>query len=319
MKRAHIVLLALVASVTLLFGCGGSGAAGSGSASSAQGSTSAASASSSAVEETGYVKQEWVVINGNLTKTISHEYDDDMREIRRTENGKVVHEWTYDGNLLVEEVDNTVSSGRRYTYSYEDGLLVHKETYQLGQRTSLFRTEDFEYDGQGRVIVDHWYNSQGEHVGDVTYAYNEDGSYSETHPYVDAPGETWTMVYDAQGRLLDNGQGRVNEYGEDVWTTTVTDANGNKVVITRERTYDSEGNLTHISSSDNYDIGGTANVYEVDYENERGKCVYSRRENSLLGGFEDHDVEEHFYLFVTASGDTFGREYSNGSQSSASK
>ena len=322
MKRMCAVVFALVVCVALLVGCGGQGASGSGSATvnqnasaaanSAGGTSSGAAASSvgaPAVEETYYLVEEAYVVNGTLKKTTIHEYDEANHEVRCTVNGKVTHEWTYNGDLLIEEIDYSTSDGRRYVYTYSDGKLVHKDTYRVGNGGVLFRSEDYELDSQGRVLVEHWYNAKGKHTGDVTYAYNADGSYTETHPYADAPEETYTIVYDAHGRVLDNGQGAVYQYGNDAYIRTVTDPSGNKVVITSERTYDAEGNLAHVSSSDNYDIGGTQNVYEVDYTYEHGKCVYSRRTNSMVGGSANSDVEENFYKYRSSSGETFGRTY----------
>ena len=49
-------------------------------------------------------------------------------------------------------------------------------------------------------------------------------------------------------------------------------------------------------------LAGVLNEYE------NGKRVYSRQENSLLGGFEDHDVEEHYYLYRGTAGTVFGRD-----------
>ena len=314
MKQSHLGLSVLLACTIMLAGCGGGAPQGVSEAApeqapSSEGATEAPAAQESKPEpiaepEEFFVIQDAEYVNGNLKSVTVTEYDDAMHPVKRTVNGALGHEWTYDGDLLVEEID--YNSDLRFIYTYEGGVLVHEE--QVGLDGSPWKTIDYENDLQGNPLVEHWYNATGEHTGDITYAYGSDGSFSRTHPYADAPDEYYTQRYDAEGRLIDNGQGTVWDYGEDRTVKTVTDASGNRCVVTYEYTRDADGNVIHTDYSDFFDIGGTQTVYTIDNEYENGKRVYSRQENSLLGGFEDHDVEEHYYLYRGTAGTVFGRD-----------
>lgn len=317
MKRLRTALIALMSCTVLLVGCGGGGPQGEATVNPAQtpgtegepAATAPASEPESMPEpapepEEFFVVQDAELVNGSLKTLTFTEYDDAMRPVRRTVNGALDHEWAYDGDLLAEESD--YNSDLRSIYTYEGGVLVHEE--QVGLDGSPWKTIDYENDEQGRPLVESWCNKNGEYVGEITYEYNADGSYSRTRPYADAPGEYYTQVYDAEGRLIDNGQGTVWDYGEDRTVKTATDASGNTCVVTYEYTRDADGNVIHTDYSDFFDIGGTQTVYTIDYEYENGKRVYSRQENSLLGGFEDHDVEEHYYLYRGTAGTVFGRD-----------
>ena len=307
MRRFRIGVLSILACAVLLIGCGSADGRGSeADQSPAPAAENSAEAAPEPEVEEFFVTQEARLVNGSLLTLTITEYDDAMRPVRRTDNGNPDHEWIYDGDLLVAEKD--YAAGLRYMYAYEEGVLVHKDTFNLDGEGSLFRSDDYENDAEGRVLVDTWYNGAGEYVGEETFSYNPDGSYTRTTPYSDTPGETFIRAYDAEGRLIDNGQGSTWDYSDERLVRTVVDDSGNKVVITNEYTRDADGNIIHVDSSDFYDIGGVSNVYTIDYENENGKRVYSRKENSLLGGFEDHDVEEHYYIYLGTSGTRFGRD-----------
>ena len=310
MKRFSLGLSALLACTILLAGCGGGAPQGATETDSTQASSTESAAETAAElepepePEEFFVVQDAEYVNGNLKSLTVTEYDDAMHPVKRTVNGALDHEWNYDGDLLVEEID--YNSDLRYIYTYQGGMLVHEE--QVGLDGSPWKTIDYENDPQGNPLVEHWYNATGKHTGDITYAYGSDGSYSRTRPDADAPDEYFTQVYDAEGRLIDNGQGTTWDYGDERTVKTAVDASGNSCVVTYEYTRDADGNVIHTDYSDFFDIGGTQTVYTIDNEYENGKRVYSRQENSLLGGFEDHDVEEHYYLYRGTAGTVFGRD-----------
>jgi YD repeat-containing protein len=249
-----------------------------------------------------------VLITDSLDNQTYITYDDDGNVLTQTlafgtlEPATTTNEYDDDGNLisLIDPVGNET------TWEYEDGLEVsmtdpllatETRTYDdAGRLTSLLNRNDklmtFEYDAQGRLITETWYDgptdeddvvetrtwtytpegyvaTAGNGLG--TYAFKYDDSGRVIH--VDEPfGVSLTFAYDDFGNriLVRDSFGTVEEFTYDVYANLVTRIltqgenvlrldqtfDGDGRVLTKTRYSDAAGTVLVVTSVYGYDLEG---------------------------------------------------------------
>jgi YD repeat-containing protein len=211
-----------------------------------------------------------------LNQSTNNQYDYSTGKTTQTvDPNKLTFQTAYDGvgrTLQVMQPDQVTTStlDAKATYSYTDtpdAVSVHESDYLNGSTTV---DTYIYYDGLNRVIqtrksatdagvykiTDQIYNNRGL-VQQVSLPYFANGTSKTAATTTSALFTNYT--YDPLGRVLTtaNAVGTVSNYYNN-WTTTVTDANGNK----KDESHDAFGNLVQVGEHNGSSTYTTLYTYD---------------------------------------------------------
>jgi RHS repeat-associated protein len=264
-----------------------------------------------------------VLITDSLSNQTYITYDDSGNVLTQTlaygtlEPATTTNEYDDDGNLisLIDPVGNET------TWGYEDGLEVSMtdplleteyRTYDAaGRLTSLLNRNDklmtFEYDGQGRLITETWYDGPTDEddvvelrtwtytpEGRVATATNDLGTYAFQYNdsgrviHVDEPfGVSLTFAYDEMGNriLVRDSFGTVEESTYDVYGNLVTRIlTQGEYELRIDQTFDDVGRV--LTKARYSDAAGTvlvgASLYEYDLDGRLTSLIHYDSEDEEL-------------------------------------